>query len=586
MKKYQRAQRDYEFIKKQFPKFKQQVAETRSGKLWHMESIVRQKIKALRALNSQGLNGYKQTVDSYVGLLQEISERLLEHYNKTKGTGYRFDDIVRGNFRAYLESGIISVLVSSHIPSIVAEEFQRRLPENPKDEYPQARGMRRKFFLHLGETNTGKTYNALQRLKQCRAGVYLAPLRILALENYERLNADGVPCSLLTGEEELRVEGAHHASCTVEKADIRSSYEVAVIDEIQLLSDSQRGSAWTRAVLGLRCPEIHLCGARNAKEQLIRMIRDCGDDYEIREYVRLVPLQTLKRSVGYNDVEPGDALVAFSKRRVLALSRYFTDRGIKHSVIYGDLPPEVRRLQYDAFLSGENDILISTDAIGMGVNLPIRRIIFTELEKFDGEQFRLLTSQEIKQIAGRAGHIGIYDIGYVACTEGDSAFIESQLRVPDEEIAQAVVGPSEVILDIGILSLKEKLALWSTREEPLEYYRKKDVRDLILILDKLQPFRLPEAIQWRLMELPFDVQNEELICQFLAYADEVFNLKAACLSRPEPPAHTISGYEVYYQKINLYYSFSKSLGLDFDEQWVYAARKRVCDEINELLLLL
>ncbi|MEA4932578.1 MAG: DEAD/DEAH box helicase [Lawsonibacter sp.] len=583
MKKYQRSQREYEVIKKQLPKFKKQVAETKNNKLWHVESVVRQKIKGLKTLASHELGGYKQTQDSYVDLLKEISVRILEHYNQTKKTGYRFDDIVRGNFQAYLDSGIITVLVTSHIPSIVVEEFQRLLPENPKDEYPQARKMRRKFFLHLGETNTGKTYNALQRLKQCNAGVYLAPLRILALENYERLNAEGVPCHLLTGEEELRVEGARHASCTVEKANLRKPYEVAVIDEIQLLSNSHRGSAWTRAVLGLCCPEIHLCGALNAREQLIRMICDCGDDYEIQEYSRLVPLQTLKSNVQYADVEPGDALVAFSRRRVLSLSRYFTDQGIKHSVIYGDLPPEVRKLQYDAFQRGENDILISTDAIGMGVNLPIRRIIFTELEKFDGEQFRVLTSQEIKQIAGRAGRIGIYEIGYAACMGDNSAFLESQLRVPDEEISQAVVGPSEAILSIGILPLREKLALWSTREESLGYYRKKDVRDLILILDKLQPFRLPETVQWRLMELPFDVQNEELISQFLVYADEVFHLNANCLSRPELPAHTISAYEIYYQKINLYYSFSKALDLNFDEPWVYSARKQVCDEINRLL---
>ncbi len=583
MKKEQRAQREYEFIKKQFPKFKNQVSETKSGKLWHIESIVRHKIKALKSLSCHEPDGYRQTMDSYVELLREISERLLAYYNETKKANYRFDDIVRGNFRAYLDSGIISVLLTSHIPKIVAEEFQRLLPENPKDEYPEARQMKRKFFLHLGETNTGKTYDALQRLKQCGGGLYLAPLRILALENYEKLNAEGIPCNLLTGEEELRVEGARHTSCTIEKADIRRPYEMAVIDEIQLLSDSQRGDAWTRAVLGLRCSEIHLCGALNAKEQLIRMIRDCGDDYEIKEYSRLVPLKTQKSGVRFTEVEPGDALIAFSKKRVLSLSRYFVNQGIKNSVIYGDLPPEVRKLQYDAFLSGENDILLSTDAIGMGVNLPIRRIIFTELEKFDGEQFRVLTSQEIKQIAGRAGRIGIYDIGYVACTEDDNNFIENQLRTPDEEIFQAVVGPSEAILNINILPLKEKLALWSTREESLGYYRKKDIRDIILILDKLQSYQLPETVQWRLMELPFDVHSEPLLRQFIVYADEVFSFKLNCLSRPEPPSRTLSDYEIYYQKINLYYSFSKSLGLYFDEQWVYTTRKQICDEINRLL---
>lgn len=584
MKKDQRARHEFEFLQKQLPKFKKQAAETNNSKLWHMESIVRQKIKALRSLPYNDFSGYRETGDGYVNLLNEISERILAHYNTTHKTDYKLEDVVRGNFRAYMDSGIISVLVSGHIPKIVAEEFKRLLPENPKDEYREARKIRRKFFLHLGETNTGKTYDALQRLKSCSSGIYLAPLRILALENYEKLNAEGVLCNLLTGEEEIRVEGARHASCTVEKADIRRSYEAAVIDEIQLLSDSWRGDAWTRAVLGLFCPEIHVCGALNAKEQLIRMIRDCGDDYEIKEYSRPVPLVTQRKNVRFADVEPGDALIAFSRRGVLSLSRHFSDRGIKNSVIYGDLPPEVRRLQYDAFLSGENDILISTDAIGMGVNLPIRRIIFTELEKFDGVQFRTLTSQEIKQIAGRAGRIGIYDIGYVACTEDDSSYVETQLSVPDEEISSAVVGPSEAILNIKILPLKEKLALWSTKEESLSYYRKKDVRDLILILDKLQSYRLPETVQWRIMELPFDVHSDELMGQFSVYADEVFNLKSDRLSFPEPPAHTLSACEVYYQKINLYYSFSKSLGLNFDEEWVYSARKQVSDEINRLLI--
>jgi len=583
MKKEQRSKHEFDYIKKQYPKIKQQAAETKNNKLWHIEAVIRNKIKDLRMLQAGGLSEYRQLYDGYVGLLDDVSARLMEHYNKANKTDYEFREIVGGNFRAYLNSGIISVLVTNHIPKIVAEEFSRLLPENPKDEYPLARKMKRKFFLHLGETNTGKTYNALQRLKQSENGVYLAPLRILALENYERLNSEGVPCNLLTGEEEIAVEGAHHSSCTVEKANIQEFYEIAVIDEVQMVGDSQRGDAWTRAILGLCCPEIHLCGALNAKEQLIRMIEDCGDEIEIKEYSRLVPLQTQRSHVKFSDVRKGDALVAFSKRRVLSISAYFSEHGIKNSVIYGDLPPEVRRLQYDSFIRGENNVLVSTDAIGMGVNLPIRRIIFTEIKKFDGEEFRFLSSQETKQIAGRAGRIGIYDVGYVACMEDDISFIEYRLQIPDEEIERAVVGPSEAILNIGILPLKEKLALWSTREEALRYYRKKDIRDYILILDRLKPYRLPEAVEWRLMVLPFDVNSEALLNQFICYVEECFTVKAEELSRPELNSRSLSEYEQYYQKVNLYYSFSKSMDLDFDEKWVYDTRKAVSEEINCLL---
>ena len=586
MKKVQRARHEFDFLKKQLPKYKKQIAETRTGNLWHMESVVRHKAKAMRALGPKGLGGeYKQYAEEYNALLRMVSERILEHYNSTHKTSYEFDEVVRGNFGAYLDSGIMSVLVTNHIPKIVALEFKRLLPKNPKDEYPEARKLHRKFVLHLGETNTGKTYNALQRLKQSNNGIYLAPLRILALENFERLNSDGVPCNLLTGEEEVRIEGAAHTSCTVEKANIQKSYDVAVIDEIQMIADAQRGDAWTRAVLGLCCEEIHLCGAINAKEQLIRMITDCGDEYETIIYTRQVPLKTLKKPIEPGDVEPGDALITFSKRGVLSLSKYLSEMGIKSSVIYGDLPPEVRRLQYDAFLSGKSKILISTDAIGMGVNLPIRRIIFTQLEKFDGEQFRSLTSQEVKQIAGRAGRLGIYDIGYVASAFDETNFIAEQLKVPDIDIAEATIGPSEVLLNIGLLPLKEKLALWSTRDEPLEYYRKKDIRDLIIILDKIQSFRLPEAIQWRLMQLPFDVNSEEILEQFVVYVEQL-SKRMPTLTKPIQLFHTLSACEVHYQKINLYYSFSKNLELEFDESWVYEARKKVCENINELLLSL
>lgn len=583
MKKDQRARHEFDYLKKQLPKLRAQAQETKNNKLWHLEAVIRGKIKDLKALSQSNLDDYKSISEGYIDLFEEVSVRLLDSYNKSNKTDYKFKEIVGGNFKLYLNSGIISVLVTNHIPKIVAEEFNRLLPANPKDEYPLARKMKRKFYLHLGETNTGKTYNALLRLKQSENGVYLAPLRILALENFEKLNNDGVPCNLLTGEEDVKIDGAKHYSCTVEKANIEKLYEVAVVDEIQMSADTQRGDAWTRAILGLCSKEIHLCGAINVKEQLIRMLEDCGDEYEITEYTRLVPLQTEKRNVSLNHVKNGDAFVAFSKRKVLSLSAYFTNRGIKNSVIYGDLPPEVRRMQYDSFTRSENHVLVSTDAIGMGVNLPIRRIVFTEIKKFDGEEFRYLSSQEVKQIAGRAGRIGIYDVGYVACMENDISFIENQLETPDDEIDKAVVGPSEAILNIGILPLKEKLALWSAREEALEYYRKKDVRDYILILDWLRPYRLKESVEWRLMMLPFDVGNEELLETFIQYVEECFTLNCERLSKPVLTAYTLSLYEEFYQKINLYYSFSKAMNLDFDEEWVYNMRKEVSGEINLLL---
>lgn len=578
--------REFDRLKKQLRKIEEAVSSAKDTGLWSHEASVRKKIRELRELADKQFTDYNAVYQGYLDLLDKISVRLLNLYNKKNGTNFRFEDIVENNRRAYLHSGIISVLTTVHIPSLVAEEFDRYFPVNPKDEYEKAMRLKRKVVLHLGQTNTGKTYHAVERLMQASNGVYLAPLRILALENFEKLNREGVPCNLVTGEEEILVENARHVCSTIEKLDINQYYDVAVIDEIQMIGDLQRGDAWTRALLGLQCEEIHICGAINAKELLVNILNDCGDYFEIQEYVRQTPLQVWEDPFSLKDVESGDALVAFSKRRVLELSKLFNEKGIKNSVIYGDLPPEVRRMQYQAFLSGANKILITTDAIGMGVNLPIRRIIFMSLQKFDGDEVRYLTSQEVKQIGGRAGRKGIYDVGYVGVAGYEQQFLRQYLEIDDEPIERAVLGPSEAILKIKGMPLKEKLALWSTRDEEVKLYSKMDIRDYLLILDNIKYFKLPEEVEYTLMKLPFDVNDEEMMECFLGYVEEFFRRGAKQITRPVYTARTLTDAERYYQKLNLYYSFCKNFGIEFDADWVYSQRGKISEDINRLLLKL
>lgn len=586
MKKAQKAMRDFEKISGQLDQTAHIVRNTKDAKLWDHEAVTRKRLKALKDLEFRDFKDFNDVYQGYLELLDDISYRLLRHYNKKKGTDYQFDEIVETDKAGYISSGIISVLVTSHIPKLIAEEFKKYFPSNPKNEYEKARKMKRRFILHLGETNTGKTYRAIERLKKSESGVYLAPLRILALENYERLNREGVLCNLLTGEEELIVEDARHVCSTVEKLDIEKEFEVAVIDEVQMIGNSQRGQAWTRAVLGLCCAEIHICGAMNAKKLLVKILEDCRDAYEIIEYKRDTPLEVCSEPFLLKDIDKGDALVVFSKRRVLELSKYYQDRDIKSSVIYGDLPPEVRRMQYHAFIQGKNKILVTTDAIGMGVNLPIRRIIFMDLQKFDGEEKRYITSQEVKQIAGRAGRKGIYDIGYV-CTAGiDQLFITENLETDDEPLRQAVLGPSEAIINIKGLPLREKLALWSTDEEKLDCYKKMDIRDYLLILESIKQYKLPENMEYRLMKLPFDVNDTELLSCFLNYVDEYFIKKSMAVSKPKPSGYLLHELEKYYQKLGIYYSFSKNFDISFEPDWVYMERQRTSERINKLLLRL
>lgn len=577
-------ERNFRKLKNSFSQLENIAKHTKSGSLWEHETAVRKKLKELKEYKSDNLNGYDDVFEAYLELLNYISERLIEDYNYKNGTEYSLQSIIQNNYEGYLKSGIISVLVTKHIPELVSEEFDRVFPANPKNEYKNARMLKRKLYLHLGDTNTGKTYNAMQRLMASKSGIYLSPLRILALENYEKLNKDGVKCSLVTGEEEIIVEGAAHISCTIEKLNIFRSYEIAVIDEIQMIGDEQRGAAWTRALLGLSCQEIHICGAINIKELLIEIIEDCADEYEIIEYRREIPLKIDNKPFSYKDAQSGDALVVFSKKKVLEYAQYYSNIGVKASLIYGDLPPEVRKRQYELFNSRNNSVLIATDAIGMGVNLPIKRIIFMDIRKFDGSEIRELTSQEIKQIAGRAGRKGIYDVGYVASFGKKQEFLRDNLEAADTPIEEAVVGPSEEILNIKGLSLREKLALWATREEKIPYYTKMDISEYLVILDTIKNYKLNEKIQWKLLMIPIDVTSNEIIDAFLACIDQVFVVKDKFINKPVCILQNLNALEIFYQKINLYYSFSRSFNLEFDEEWVYSEREKVSEEINTILL--
>lgn len=162
----------------------------------------------------------------------------------------------------------------------------KEIPKDFTELFPQARLLNRHFILHIGDTNTGKTHQAIQELKEAESGTYLAPLRLLALEIQERLNNEGVPCSMTTGEEEDIIPNAKHMSSTIEKLDMNKYYDVCVIDEAQMIEDNDRGWAWTNAILGVYSERIHICMSENARNIVIKLIELCNDTYEIVEHIR------------------------------------------------------------------------------------------------------------------------------------------------------------------------------------------------------------------------------------------------------------------------------------------------------------
>lgn len=287
----------------------------------------------------------------------------------------------------------------------------------PHTWFPLARAMKRRVVYHAGPTNSGKTYNAIQRFKEASSGVYCGPLRLLAMEVFDSVNADGVYCSLVTGQERKEVPFANHVACTVEMVSTLKPWDVAILDEIQMIADDYRGWAWTRAFLGVQADEIHVCGDPSA----LKLVRDLcavtGDDLEEHVYERFKPLSIDQNSLEgkYSKIRPGDCIVSFSRKEIFSIKRaveLFTKN--RCCVIYGNLPPETRTHQARLFNDPNSgyDVLVATDAVGMGLNLNIRRVIFHTLEKYSGEGMARVSSSQVKQIAGRAGRRGtLYESG-------------------------------------------------------------------------------------------------------------------------------------------------------------------------------
>ncbi|KZT11157.1 P-loop containing nucleoside triphosphate hydrolase protein [Laetiporus sulphureus 93-53] len=384
--------------------------------------------------------------------------------------------------RADLETEVSSATLSK-----MSELFELSDLSHPAALYPETRRARpRRVIMHVGPTNSGKTHNALRALAAAKSGIYAGPLRLLAHEIWERLNkgqivplgvdpdkdaepaldsnldaADAVPiirktgreqyaraCNMLTGEEQKIVQ-EHGAllSCTVEMVPLMSEVDVAIIDEIQLIADPDRGGAWTNAVLGVNAAVLHLCGEERAVPLIEALLRDTGDELVVNRYERLTPLHVAKESLhgDLSRVEKGDCVVAFSRTKIFELKKVIEKQtGMRCAVAYGRLPPEIRSEQAALFNKPNNDynILVGSDAIGMGLNLKIKRIILDSVRKWNGTREVLASTSQIKQIAGRAGRFGLHgedDSGGVVTTlhEGDLQVVRRALEVPMQPIKYA-----------------------------------------------------------------------------------------------------------------------------------------------------
>ena len=470
------------------------------------------------------------------------------------------------------------------------EEFLRRMEQisptsAPKDEYPMARAMHRTFILHIGPTNSGKTYEAIERLKTAESGVYLGPLRLLALEIYDRLQAEDIPCSMVTGEEALIDEEAGITACTIEMMDTTKMYDVAVIDEAQMIADPFRGHNWTRAILGVCADEIHVCLAPEAEDIVLRMIEECGDEVRVVYHERKTPLTFRPGRFHLKDVRPGDALIVFSRRSVLELAAELDSMKIRASVIYGDLPPASRREQVRRFMTGETQVVVSTDAIGMGMNLAIHRVIFVESRKFDGVEYRLLKPGEIKQIAGRAGRFGIFDEGIVIAMQ-DADVIREGLSARAEPIMTAYLGFPEILMGMES-SLRRILTDWS-QTETAGFYQKMDVGEMLTLHDALASEDrvtfgvLDKPTLYRMITCSVNIKNEAMVAQWITYCGEY--LRSTELTPPTPcQSHDLRTLETEYRCLDLYFQFGRRMSRRYDYDYLCRRRRELEDAIDEQL---
>lgn len=496
---------------------------------------------------------------------------------------------IDGEFIAYLRRAMPGYICQESLFTLypkyrqhkVKDKILELVPMRPEMEFAEVRKMRRHFILHIGPTNSGKTFRSLERLKLARCGVYLGPLRLLALEVYEQMKKYEVPCTMRTGQECIEEEDSRVTASTVEMADFDEHYDIAVIDEAQMVTDPDRGHSWTKAILGIRASEIHICMSPAAEQAMIHLIELCGDDYEIERYVRKTPLLCEERSFAFpEDVRPGDALIVFSKKSVLDVAGRLEEKKINTSVIYGSLPPEIRRRQMHLFNSGETNVVVATDAIGMGLNLPVRRIVFLQAEKYDGVSRRPLRIPEIKQIAGRAGRFGIYNCGYVnAMGREELRYIKERYAAEEEPVVEVNLGFPQILLDIDA-PMDELLKIWHD-VTPTKPFVKENIDEALFLYEYAKRYK--EMIDgfenkrtlYRMITCPIDIKDRGVVQLWLHYCKTY----TADISLEKPSFHRdrnggIAQYETYYKQLDLYYQFSHRMQKVIDKAWLETQREK------------
>jgi len=253
----------------------------------------------------------------------------------------------------------------------------------------------------LGPTNTGKTFLAIETMLSFDSGMIGFPLRLLAREVYDKIikkvSLDKV--ALITGEEKIIPTNAKYFLCTVESMPIDKHLDFVGIDEIQMCSDHERGHVFTDRLLNLRGEKLTMFMGSSIIKNIVNKL---GEDTEFINRNRLSKLLYVGHKK-ISRINRKTAIIAFSTEEVYAIAELVRRQKGGAAIVMGSLSPKTRNSQVELYQSGDVDFLVATDAIGMGINMDLENVFFSNLKKFDGKKLRKLSLSEIGQIAGRAG---------------------------------------------------------------------------------------------------------------------------------------------------------------------------------------
>ncbi len=378
-------------------------------------------------------------------------------------------------------------------------------PAHIPDLFPAARAIRRHFIIHVGGTNTGKTYDSMEMLAHAPSGVYLSPLRMLAYEGREVIRRYGVKCSFATGEEKELEQGAKHISETIGMLDYNHPYDCAVIDECQLIS-GEDGSLYTNAILGVNAPTVCVCCAYSGLEITKRLIELCGDTWEVIEHHRTSELKFEEQA--FEGPRKNDAYIVFSRMGAHQMAQWLEEHNMTPSIVYGKLPYEVKMEEARKFEEGQTDCLVATDAIAIGQNYNIERIVFRDITKFINRREIRLDSQTVKQVAGRAGRYGRFPVGYVNTWKAADRE-EIRMKLLEEDV------PSRTApLELPAFLVEKELPLsliyraWTSSEAGEPFVKADTTTELFIcrLIEEEYP-SISKQNEYNLASLPLDLRD-------------------------------------------------------------------------------